>query len=124
MAATSGRDDSLSIQGVGATRKVVGGGRIHTVHMRRDGTRDGTVHIRRQSWPIRDSGRGKSSKPRVEAGAQRLMVNQAPRWLVVTIVDALLGVGLVAVWAVLVSRGQLPQGQRVKLYMVLSAQLL
>jgi len=75
MAATSGLDDSLSIQSVGATREVVGGGRIHTVHMCRDGARDWMEHIRRQSWPIRDSGRGKSSKLRVEAGAQRLMVN-------------------------------------------------
>ena len=124
MAATRELDDSLSIQSVGATRKVVGGGRVHTVHMRRDGTRDGTVHIRRQSWPIRDSGRGESSKRRVEADAQRLTVNQAPRWLAVTIVDALLGLGLVAVWIALLSRLEMQRDRKVKLYVVFSTQLL
>lgn len=102
----------------------MGGERVHTVHMCNDGTRDGRVHIRRQSWPIRDSGRGKSSKRRVKADAQRLTVNQASRWLAVTIVDALLGVGLVVAWFALLSRLKMQRDRKMKLYVVFSAQLL
>lgn len=124
MAATGELDGSLSTQSVGATREVVGGRRVHTVHMRSDGTRDGRMHIRRQSWPIRDSGRGESSKRRVEADAQRLTVNQAPRWLAVTVVDALLGVGLVVTWIAWLSRLEMERDRRMKLYVVFLAQLL
>lgn len=124
MAGTGELDYILSIQNVVAARKVVGGGHFYTVHMRRDGTRDGRVHIQRQSWPIRDSGRGKTSKRRVEADAQRLTVNQAPRWLAVTIVDALLGVGLVVAWIALLSRLEMQRDRKMKLYVVFSAQLL
>jgi hypothetical protein len=124
MAATGELEDSLSVQSVGATREVVGGGRVHTVHMCSDGTRDGRMHIRRQSWPIRDSGRGESSKRRVGTDAQRLTLNQAPRWLAVTIVDALLGVGLVVAWIALLWRLEMQRDRRMKLYVVFSAQLL
>ena len=60
-----------------------------------------------------------------EMDAQHLLTaKQTPRWLAVTIIDVCLGVCLVMVWIVLLSRGQIQRGERVRLYAVFSTQLL
>lgn len=66
---------------------------------------------------------------KVEMDAQHLLTaKQTPRWLAVTIIDVCLGVCLVMVWIVLLivllSRGQIQRGERVRMYAVFSTQLL